>query len=71
MRLARPDRIARSGAHMIGSAEVGLADLQVNHVVAGALQRTGAREHREGGLGPEALEARGEPEVSRGSHYCS
>ena len=37
--------------------EVGLADLQVDHVAAGRLERTGARGGLEGGLRPDPLHA--------------
>src|SRR6185503_19978731 len=40
-----------------GGVEVGLADLEVDHVPAGRLERTGTCRGLEGGLGPDPLHA--------------
>jgi len=40
--------------------EVGLADLEVDDLLAGGLERAGARQHFEGGFGSETAHALGE-----------
>ena len=54
MRLARPDRRDPCLRDMLRRLEVGLADLEVDDVPPGRLERTGPREHRERALRAEA-----------------
>ena len=53
-------RLRRRLAHVPWRVEVGLADLEVDHVTTLALELARASEHAEGRLGTETVEAFGE-----------
>ena len=57
--------VARGLADVARGVEVGLTDLQVDHVTAGRLQRPGARGGLEGGLGADPLHAAGKLHLFR------
>ena len=67
VRLAGPDRGDPSLGHVRRRLEVGLADLEVDDVPPGRLERAGTREHGERPLGAEPPDGFGEARSRRAS----